>query len=439
MIATSRASRPLRGTARLPGDKSISHRAAVLAALAEGRSRAAGFLRAGVTQVMLDSLAALGVAWRWDGGDLNVDGAGRAGFTFRANSLGCGNSATTLRLLAGALAGRPAWRKDAGSADFVLDGSSQLRKRPMGRLLEPLLEMGARIHAIEQADHAPLRVTPSALHGITFKMPVASAQVKTAILLAGLAATGPTIIEEPSPSRDHTERFLRHLGVPVESDGTSVRLHPLGHPIPALDMRIPGDFSSAAFLIVAATIVPGSDVVVEDVGLNPRRTGLLVTLRRMGADIEELDRSMAAGEPVGTLRVRHRKLSATVVDGTEVVDMIDEFPVFAVAAAMAEGTTVVRQAAELRHKESDRIAVLAAELRKIGITMEESPDGFAIRGPSAISGGRIDSHGDHRLAMALAVAGLVSREKVEIQGAECVSESFPGFFETMHALGADLG
>lgn len=428
----------MRGTVSLPGDKSVSHRAAVLAAMAEGRSRIDGFLRAGVTQVMLDSLTAARVEWRWEAETLVVDGNGRLGFRAGRQPLYCGNSATTLRMLSGALAGRPGWQADAPAVEFTLDGSEQLRRRPMRRVIEPLQAMGAKIRSLEKADCAPLAIAPSNLTGIEYRMPVASAQLKSAILLAGLSASGSTLVEEPSPSRDHTERLLRRLGVRLEEAPNRVRVFPIDRPLPPLQIRVVGDFSSAAFLLVAASIIPGSDVILRDIGLNPRRTGLLAALRRMGADITVLDRSESDGEPRGNLRVRAAKLAATAVEDAEVVDMIDEFPVFAVAAACAEGVTRVRNATELRHKESDRISAMAGELHKIGIAVEENTDGFSIEGPVGIRGGSVMSHGDHRLAMALAVAGLVSKSGLEIDGAECISESFPNFVPLLNSLGAQM-
>jgi 3-phosphoshikimate 1-carboxyvinyltransferase len=438
MRLASRGGPALRGSVHLPGDKSISHRAAVLGAAADGLSRIDGLLRAGVTQVMLDSLATAGVQWRWEGETLLLEGKARRGFQAGAKPLYCGNSATTFRLLSGILAGTPGWSSGPDSGEFILDASEQLRRRPMRRVIEPLRRMGAAVRSVGQPDYPPLGIRPAALSGIEYSMPVASAQVKTAILLAGLSASGSTLVVEPSPSRDHTERLLRALGVKLEEAPCRVRVFPIGQPLPPLRIRVAGDFSSAAFLIVAALIVPGSDIILRDVGLNPRRTGLLAALRRMGADITELDRSERDGEPRGDLRVRAGPLSATVVEGAEVVDMIDEFPVLAVAAARAEGVTFVRNAAELRHKESDRISMLAAELRKLGIPMEETPDGFSIQGPADLHGGLVESHGDHRLAMAMAVAGMVSKSPVAIDGSECIAESFPNFAELMNSLGAQI-
>jgi 3-phosphoshikimate 1-carboxyvinyltransferase len=441
MSLRSQPAASLRGSARLPGDKSISHRAALLAAMADGRSRIDGILRAGVTQVMFHSLADLQVGMKWDGDILIVEGAGQRGLLpprGEGEPLNCGNSATTMRLLTGAIAGRPGWIAESSGTKFIIDGSNQLRKRPMNRVIAPLCEMGAEISSIEGNGCAPLAVKSSNLKGIEYRMPVASAQVKSAILFAGLHASGSTLVEEPSPSRDHTERLLRWLGARIEAEPCRARIFPLEQPLPPIEIRIPGDFSSAAFLLAAASIVPGSEVLIQGVGLNPRRTGLLSVLRRMGADIEETAHSESAGEPVGDLMVRARALKGTIIEGGEVVDMIDEFPVLAVAAACAEGVTEVRSAAELRQKESDRISVLAGELRKIGVSIEESADGFSIRGGSPIRGGTADSHGDHRLAMSLAVAGMVSKNGVEVERPECIGESFPGFAPLFNGLGAQL-
>jgi 3-phosphoshikimate 1-carboxyvinyltransferase len=443
MILQARAAGSLRGTVRLPGDKSISHRTSLLASMAGGKSRIEGMLRAGVTKAMLDSLSRLGVSWKWEDNALLVEGSGQGGFRTPEGSkdhsvLFCGNSATTMRLLAGALAGIPSWGMEKADRKFILDGSPQLRKRPMKRIIAPLCEMGAKIRPLEEPERAPLVVEMSQLKGMEYRMPVSSAQVKTCILLAGLSASGSTLVMEPMPSRDHTERLLQWLGVKMESEPSGIRVFPIAEPLPPLNVRVPGDFSSAAFLIVAASIVPGSEVVLKGVGLNPRRVGLLAVLRRMGARIEEVARSESAGEPTGDLRVRSASLSGTMIEEAEVVDMIDEFPILAVAAACADGITEVRGASELRHKESDRIAALASELRKAGADVEEAPDGFAARGPSSLGGDRLDSHGDHRLAMSLAVAGLAARDTLAVGGAECIAESFPNFTALMNSLGAQL-
>jgi 3-phosphoshikimate 1-carboxyvinyltransferase len=436
MILASRHRQALRGETAVPGDKSISHRAAMLAAMANGESRVSNFLRAGVTQVMLDSLSRAGVGWQWQNATLVMQGRGAEGFAATAESLFCGNSATTFRLMAGAIVGR---RTGAtGEAQFVLDGSQQLRRRPMARLIEPLRAMGAVIQSMEAADCAPLIIRPAALHGVEYRMAVASAQVKSAILLAGLSADGATTVHEPSPSRDHTERFLRWLGVRVDSEPCCATVYPMEKPFPAFQYAVPGDFSSAAFLVAAATVLTGSEILIQSVGINPRRVGLLSALRRMGADVTVLQEREFAGEPVGDLRIRSAELTATNVEGDEVVDMIDEFPIFAVAAACANGITIVRQAQELRHKESDRISVLAAELRKLGVQVDEIADGFAIHGPTRWRSSAVDAHGDHRLAMALAVAGLVCPDGVSIVGSESIAESFPEFAPILGSLGAEM-
>ena len=343
-----------------------------------------------------------------------------------------------MRLLAGALAA-------TGTAG-VLDGSQGLRRRPMSRIIKPLQMMGAPITASFDG-RAPLslKARPSSrpLHGIDYELPVASAQVKTAILLAGLKAASATTIREPGPSRDHTERMLASMGAKIDSESStkefSITISPLSQrPLSAVRMNIPGDFSSAAFLMVAALITPGSEIKMGNVGLNPTRTGLLDVLRGMGAAIEITNQAEQHGEPVGDLTVRYSHLQGTQVSGSAVVRMIDEFPIFAIAASSADGLTSVRDAIELRHKESDRIAVLCKNLKDLGIEVNELPDGFTIEGGKKISGGRIQAHGDHRMAMAFTVAGLVAASPVSISGAEMIDESFPGFVQSLRTLGAEI-
>lgn len=419
---------PLRGNLRVPGDKSITHRALLLAGMASGASRLRGLLHAGVTEAMLAALRRLGVDAEFLGPDdlLVLGGAWRS----PDEALDCGNSGTTMRLLLGALAGRP--------VTATLTGSQRLRQRPMARVVEPLRRMGADIRANGPGEAPPFTVHGRRLRGAEHHLPVASAQVKSALLLAGLHAEGPTTVVEPGPSRDHTERLLAHLGLALTVEGNRVRLVPDERPLPAFDLRVPGDFSSAAFLLVAGALVPGSEVRLEGVGLNPRRLGLLEALREMGAQVESEVLRLEAGEPVGCVTVRGGELRATGVEGERVVRMIDEFPVFAVAATQAEGETVVRGAQELRHKESDRIQALAVELRKLGACVETTADGFVVRGPRRLRGARVDSHGDHRLAMTLAVAGLVAEGETVVEGAEWIEESYPGFAEALRALGAEV-
>lgn len=424
---------------KIPGDKSLSHRAALLAAMADGESRIENFLVSGVTHAMLDSLNRLGVSWRLEGQTLFVQGAGLGRpelgeYAVRPGAvLDCGNSATTLRLLAGALA---AWGVEA-----ILDGSPGLRRRPMQRIIEPLQRMGA---AIDSADGcAPLKIHPrhAPLHSAELVMSVASAQVKSCILLAGLGADGELTVTEPGPSRDHTERMLRALGVSVETQAANRITHMRCEPnrsLPPLKTRLPGDMSSAAFLISAALITNESEITLHGVGLNPTRTGLLDTLVEMGANIRMLNESQISGEPVGDLVIRSSRLRAADVGGERVVRMIDEFPVFSAVAAYASGMTRVGDAIELRHKESDRISALGQELRKIGVQFEETLDGFVIEGGGEVSGGVVESHGDHRLAMSLAVAGLAAQGEVHVQGARILAESFPEFVQVLNALGADL-
>ncbi|MEI6210017.1 MAG: 3-phosphoshikimate 1-carboxyvinyltransferase [bacterium] len=422
---------PLRGEVIVPGDKSLSHRAALFAALAEGESVVDRFLVSGVTRAMLDVLTGLGVAWQVKEQRLTVCGTGLNGLRAPVVPLDCRNSATTIRLLAGAVA--------ATGIDATLDGSAGLRRRPMNRIVEPLRRMGVEITPAAN-DCAPLhlhgRLPDQPIHTMDYTLPVASAQVKSCLLLAALGADKPVTLREPGPSRDHTERMLRAMGVRVETPAPhTVTLHPPTEPLQPLHMQLAGDISAAAFLIVAATITPGSEILLRDVGLNPTRTGLLDALRAMGADIRATNLREWSGEPVGDLLVRHSQLRATRVAGDLVVRMIDEFPVFAVAAACADGVTEVREAEELRHKESDRISALAHELQAIGVAIEPLPDGFRITG-GPVAGGTVTPHGDHRIAMSCAVAGLVARAPVIVEGAEIMHESFPAFGETLQALRA---
>jgi len=439
MKLTSSPGRPLQGTAALPGDKSLSHRAALFAALAEGESRIDNFLVSGVTQAMLQALAALGVSWQLADSTLTVQGRGLRGLQPPVAPLECGNSATTIRLLAGALA--------VAGVPAILDGSPGLRRRPMERIVEPLQQMGVPIQAEDGRAPLSLQAGRFPLCALDYALPVASAQVKTCLLLAALAGDGPTTLREPGLSRDHTERMLGSMGVTVtrekingsQQDQYETRLvppKPLG--LNPINLSLPGDFSSAAFLITVALITPGSTLILKEVGLNPGRTGLLDALLAMGARIQITAQSTRNGEPVGDLIVKHSQLHAAQVAGGQVSRMIDEFPVFAIAAAFADGITTVKDAAELRHKESDRISALCQELGSLGVNVAEYPDGFSIHGSGIVRGGIVQAHNDHRLAMSLAVAGLAAEEPVILQGAEIISESFPGFATTMQNLGADL-
>ena len=468
---------PLRGRARVPGDKSISHRALLIGSLADGVSHVSGFLPSGDCLATLDCMRALGIEVETqDPTTLTIHGRGPRGLRPPAGGtavrLNCARSGTTMRLLAGILAGQ--------TFASTLTGDEQLLRRPMRRITDPLRSMGAHIEDTE--GRAPLHIHGRRLHGHDHALAVASAQVKSALLLAGLYADGPTVVRQPGPARDHTERMLAAMGAAIDVDGLIATLSPSPSLSP-LSLRVPGDVSSAAFPLVAAALVPGSEVTIEGVGVNPTRTGLLDVLRGMGAEItmtasggtgEQGDKGTGrqgdketpttdgrmgqgdgirsrdfpiapgiggrehgreyGGEPVADITVRASELHGVEIGGHTVVRMIDEFPVLAVAATQARGETRVRDAAELRVKETDRIAVVSGELRKMGARIEPLPDGFVIQGPTPLRGRVVDSHNDHRLAMALAVAALVAEGETVIEGAACVSDSFPGFVELMQGL-----
>lgn len=427
----SPANQPLRGVIRVPADKSISHRAAILSALADTDVRIENFLPSETTHATLDCLRALGAAIdQIDPTTLIVHGRGVHSLREPSGVLFSAGSGTTMRLLAGLCAGQ----------DFlsILDGTPALKRRPMARVAEPLRAMGATILARDGGRLPPLAIRgASLLRGIDYTLPVASAQVKSAILFAGLFADSPTTVREPGPSRDHTERMLKACGVDLEISNSEfeIRVAPVYEfRIPNSEFRVPSDFSSAAFFIVAALLVAGSEICIARVGVNSTRAGLLDALARMGAHIEIDNAGEESGEPVADMIVRaDAELRATEVFGDAVPRMIDEFPIFAVAATQARGETLVRDAQELRVKESDRIATLAQELRKMGAQVEERADGFVIAGPTPLRGTRVNAHDDHRLAMSLAVAGLIARGETIIDGWECIADSFPGFVETLRA------
>lgn len=415
------------GHVAVPGDKSISHRAVLVGALCEGETRVTGFGRSGDTEATVRAARALGVEVEDEGPDaLTVRGVGLRGLGQPGHPIDCGNAGTLMRLLAGILAGQ--------RGRFELVGDESLSSRPMERIADPLRRMGARVETTD--GHAPLVVEGAELAPITYELPVASAQVKSAVLLAGLFARGETTVVEPLPTRDHTERLLELAGAPVRRRPRSVSI--AGVERLALGaLEIPGDFSSAAPLLVAAAIIPGSDVTVHGVGLNPRRTGLVDVLERMGARIAVYNRRLIGGEPAGDVEIRSSELVGTTVTAEEVPLLVDELPLFAVAAAHARGASVVRGAGELRVKETDRIAGVVEELRRVGAHIRATADGFRVRGvPARLRGGAFDSRGDHRLAMLGAVVGLSSREGVELAGADAVDVSFPGFFDLLPRLAA---
>ncbi|HSX62673.1 MAG TPA: 3-phosphoshikimate 1-carboxyvinyltransferase [Tahibacter sp.] len=419
----------LGGEIRVPGDKSISHRAVMFAALADGMSTIRGFLEGEDTRATARAFEAMGVQIEQpSASERVVHGVGLHGLNAPAAAIDCGNAGTGMRLLTGILAGQ--------AFDTTLTGDESLSRRPMRRVIEPLTRMGARIDA-QDGGLPPLRVHGGrALAGIDYALPVASAQVKSALLLAGLYAKGETTVREPHPTRDYTERMLAAFGWPVAFSAGEARVSG-GSQLRATAVVVPADFSSAAFFLVAASIVPGSDLLVREVGINPRRTGLLDALKRMGADITLERPRELGGEAVADLRVRHAKLRGIDVPVALVPDMIDEFPILFVAAAAAEGTTRVTGAAELRVKESDRIAVMARGLRTLGIAIEETPDGAVVEG-GRFSGGDVGSAGDHRCAMSFAVAGLIADGDVRIGDCANVATSFPGFVELANGCGFRL-
>jgi 3-phosphoshikimate 1-carboxyvinyltransferase len=428
---------PLRGSLRPPSDKSISHRAALIAAMGEGETTVEGYLDAADTRSTLDAVSALGAEVSEERLGEGEGVAGARGLQLRIRGIGLrnpksadidvGNAGTLLRLLPGWLAGQ------AGGA-WSLDGDESIRRRPVDRIAVPLREMGANLSAREDR-LPPLKVRGAPLRGITYEMPIASAQVKSCLLFAGLLAEGETRVVEPAASRNHTEEMLKAAGVSVrrEESANTVVIQPAEQLQPD-DLLVPADISSAAFFLTAAVLVPGSAVELKWVGINPTRTGLLTILKRMGAEFEFDKEAESGGERVATLRVGHASLQATEVGGDEIPLAIDELPLVALAACFAEGTTVIRDAVELRRKESDRIETVTAALRALGGSVEPTADGMVVEGTGGLVGGTIESHGDHRIAMLGAVAGLASREGVEVVGMEAAAVSYPGFEADLASL-----
>ena len=415
------------GHVAVPGDKSISHRAVLIGALCEGETRVNGFGRSADTESTIAAVRALGVEVdEHDVDTLTVHGRGLRGLVEPDAPIDCGNAGTLIRLLAGLVAGQ--------DGRFELVGDASLSSRPMERVAEPLRRMGARVETLD--GHAPVVVEGGGpLQAIDYELPVPSAQVKSAVLLAGLYAEGETTVVEPLPTRDHTERLLERAGASVRRRPQSVTVRGADE-LSLESVEIPGDFSSAAALLVAAVTVPGSDVTVHGVGLNPRRIGLLDVLERMGARVAIYNRRPIGGEPAGDVQVRSSELVGATVTPAEVPALVDELPLLALAACHARGETIVSGAAELRVKESDRIEAVVEELRRIGAHIRATPDGFRIRGvPARLRGGNFDARGDHRLAMLGAVAGVSSLDGVRLQGAEAVETSFPGFFQVLEQLG----
>jgi 3-phosphoshikimate 1-carboxyvinyltransferase len=417
-LAIAPAKGPLRGAVTVPGDKSITHRALILGALAQGQSRISGYSRGEDCLNTLGVVRALGIDVQEIQEGLTVHGKGLWGLTEPSNVLDCGNSGTGIRLLAGVLAGQNFFS--------ILTGDASLRSRPMGRVVKPLRQMGATISGRRGGDLAPLAIQGKALRSVMYESPVASAQVKSCVLLAGLFAEGPTMIKEPIKSRDHSERMLRYFGVPVQVEGCTVHLEGQ-QSFEGKSIAVPGDISAAAFFLVAASIVPDSEILLIGVGLNPERTGILDVLAAMGADIAILNMREESGEPVGDLRARATQLKGIIIGPELIPRTIDELPILCVAAALADGETRITGAQELRVKETDRIHAMAVELAKIGVVVEEQQDGLVIQGKSTLHGAICQSYGDHRVVMSLAIAGLVAKEPVVIEDVDCVETSFPGF------------
>ena len=440
-IFKSRRAAAIDAEISVPPDKSISHRAVLLASLSNGRCEISNFLEGEDCRSTAAAMRQLGVMIESpEPGKLIVEGMGGR-FTKPFGDLDCGNSGTTMRLMAGILASQPFQTR--------LIGDASLSKRPMQRVIDPLRLMGAKLHAEGEKSCPPLVVEESSvLQGITYRLPVASAQVKSAVLLAGLFAEGTTTVIEDVRSRDHTERMLQYFLVKAKREEVwenknspknrrliEIRTTLEGGQVPeSMDFTVPGDISSAAFWMVAAAARPGSRLLIKDVGLNPTRTGIIDVLVRMGARIREVIESSLHGEPIGNLDIKGGKLRATEIRGAEIPNVIDEIPILAVAAALAEGTTVIRDAAELRVKETDRIAVVASHLRAMGAKVEEFPDGMAITGGSPLKGAQLQSHHDHRIAMAFSIAGLFASGETVMEGTDCVNTSYPGFEQTLRVM-----
>lgn len=413
--------RSLRGTLRVPGDKSVTHRGLLLGSLAQGESWLRHPLKAGDTLSTANVMRSLGAEISEHGPHFRIRGVGLE-LKEPADILDCGNAGTLIRLVSGLLSGQEIFT--------VLTGDASLRRRPMGRVTTPLRQMGARIEGRDGGRLAPLAIRGGGLSGIRYEMPVASAQVKSAVLLAGLFAEGETEVLEPAPTRDHTERIFRHYGLPVEVDGNRIRTH-RAEPFAARNLTVPGDLSSAAFFLVAALITPDSEVTLEGVGLNPTRTGLLTVLEEMGADLTWEVTEGQDGEPVGWIRAKSSELKGVAVDPALIPLMVDEIPILAAAAAWAEGETFIPNLEELRVKESDRLAAIAKNLNNLGVKTEVGPDWIRIFGGTVQQGG-VEPFHDHRIAMAFAVCGL--QTGVTVQDAEWASISFPSFWEDLERL-----
>jgi len=423
-VLESSRSGPLRGRIRVPGDKSISHRSIMLSSIAQGRSEVTGFLEGEDCLRTMECFRAMGIDIERRGEHVTVLGQGLHGLREPEDVMDAGNSGTTIRLLSGILAGQ--------GFLSVVTGDASLRRRPMDRIADPLRRMGAAVDGRGSGNLAPLVIRGGSLQGITYDLPVPSAQVKSAVLLAGLYAEGNTTVRRDFGSRDHTENMLAALGAEVNrcQDAVSVKAEELF----GGSIQVPGDISSAAFFLAAAAAVPGSEVTVQKVGLNPTRTGILDVLTQMGAAVDVDNVHTSGGEPMGDVTVKGGALQGALVSGELIPRLLDEIPVIAVLGAVAEGTTVIADAAELKVKESNRISAMVQELQKLGAKITEKTDGMEIEGPADLSGAVVSSHGDHRIAMSLAVAGLFCDQPVRIEDSRCINTSFPGFHQMLARL-----
>ena len=417
---------PLRGELAVPGDKSISHRSVMFGALSEGITEAENFLTGADCLSTISCFRQMGISVEQNGTSVIVHGKGLHGLTRPSGIIDAGNSGTTVRLLSGILAGQP--------FDSMITGDASIQKRPMKRVMTPLSQMGASITSVHENGCAPLQIKGSPLHGIHYLSPVASAQVKSCVLLAGLYADAPTSVTEPAISRNHSELMLRYFGADIQCEGTTSTVLPDPRLV-GQKVNVPGDISSAAYFIAAALLVPGSEVLLKNVGINPTRDGMLRVVRAMGGDVTLVNENTDGAEPCADLLIRSSSLHATTIEGELIPTLIDELPVIAVLAAFAEGTTVIKNAAELKVKESDRIAVMTENLKRMGADVEPTDDGMIIHGGRPLHGATINPYLDHRIAMSFAVAALAADGKTEIQDADCVKISYPGFYTDLEGLG----
>lgn len=418
----------LSGEIAIPGDKSISHRSVMFGSIAKGKTAVTNFLPGEDCLSTIACFRKLGVTIEQEGNKVTIIGQGMDGLQEPADILDVGNSGTTIRLMMGILAGRP--------FHSVLVGDESIAKRPMTRVTAPLSLFGAKIHGRKNGEFTPLSVIGGPLGGVTYELPVASAQVKSALLFAGLQASGETVIIEPVKTRDHTERMITQFGGEVAADGQTIRVKG-GQTLTGTEIHVPGDISSAAFFLAAGAIVPNSEITLKNVGLNPTRTGILEVLQQMGADFSIEPYENGSAEPAGDITIRTSKLKGTVIEGALIPRLIDEIPIIALLATQAEGETVIKDAEELKVKETNRIDTVVNELSKLGAVITASEDGMVIRGKSSLSGGTVSSHGDHRIGMMLAIAAAISKGEVHLQQKEAISVSYPSFFDHLDSLISD--